>query len=314
MCTCWHPPSGAACSYGPLILVCGEKDRGVRASAGDARASSPLQSFSTESQRDLARLRLAARNRKSSPSDLAPVYNIDVTVGSPVKDFELDGEPWRLSANATFKTADRRDADPDSYLLSAKVGRIFPANLGNAGPFMDFQWDVIRAEFSRKEESSNIVTAPVLTLSNRLFAVLREDKTPKAAMDMDLLGGLELGRNLQDKIVPEGYGGIVRVVPGMALYAVFPGGLGLNEVRWTTTYRARILLKREPFTDVRDDDSPFPSVAKGTRHEWKDELTFKVNSLVSFTLTHDYGSVPPAFKILDHRVSLGATAMWAWKK
>ena len=67
-------------------------------------------------------------------------------------------------------------------------------------------------------------------------------------------------------------------------------------------------------TDVRDDDNPFPSAAKGTRHEWKDQLDFKVTPLLSLTVTHEFGSAPPAFKILDHRFMLGVTAMWSWKK
>jgi hypothetical protein len=32
------------------------------------------------------------------------------------------------------------------------------------------------------------------------------------------------------------------------------------------------------------------------------------------TLSHEFGSTPPAFRILDHRFTLGATAMSAWKK
>jgi hypothetical protein len=246
--------------------------------------------------------------------DLAPVYNLDLAAGVPLGDFDVRGQPWRFSAKASLKTADRRDADPDAYAVSARVGRVFPVNLGSTGPYLDVQWEVLKAEFSRKDEASNLVSSPVLTLSQRLARSLRPDRSVRAALDLDLQAGLDLGANLQNKLVPDGYGAIVRLVPGVAIYAVFPAALGLDELRWTSTYRARVLLAEEAFIDLRDDDHPFPSVAEGTRHEWKDEFAAKVTPILSLALTHDYGSLPPAFKILDHRVSLGATVMWAWKK
>lgn len=246
--------------------------------------------------------------------DLAPVYNLDLAAAAPLVDFDLRGQPWRFSARGSLKTTDRRDVDPDAYSVSARLIRVFPVNLGTAGPYVDMQWDVVKAEFSRKDEASNVVTSPVLTLSQRVVRRLRDDKTVRAAVDIDVQAGLDLGANLQNKIVPEGYGAIARLVPGVALYAVFPGALGLDELRWTSTYRARVLLAKEAFTDLRDDEQPFSSVARGTRHEWKDELALKVTPIFSLTLTHDYGSLPPAFKILDHRVTMGATVMWAWKK
>ena len=246
--------------------------------------------------------------------DLAPAYTIDVSAASPPKDFTWLGENWRATASAAVKSADHREIDPDSYLVSGKVGLYFPENLGDTGPYLDFQWEFVRFEFSRKDEFSNFITAPAFTLSQRLLAKLTKERTVKAALDAELLGGIEAGHNMESKVVPEGYGAIFRLVPGLALYASFPGALGLDEIRWTTTYRARILTTKEAYTDVRDDEHPFPSVAKGTRHEWKDTLDFKVTPLLALTFSHEFGSTPPAFKILDHRYTLGATVMWAWKK
>jgi hypothetical protein len=246
--------------------------------------------------------------------DLAPAYNVDISVAAPPKDLAWLGENWRGTASAAVKSADHREIDPDSYLVSGKVGLYFPENLGDTGPYLDFQWEVVRFEFSRKEEFSNFVTGPTFTLSQRLLAKLTKARTVKAALDAELLGGIEVGHNMESKVVPKGYGAIFRLVPGIALYASFPGAFGLDEIRWTTTYRARILTTKEAFTDVRDDDHPFQSVLKGTRHEWKDSLDFKMTPLLAVTFSHEFGSTPPAFKILDHRYTLGATAMWAWKK
>jgi len=221
---------------------------------------------------------------------------------------------WRASANATVKSSDRRDVDPDSYLVSAKVGRIFPFDLDSGGPYLDFQWEVARLEFNRKNEFSNFVTAPTVTYSRAIMRALTNTRMVRAAIDAEISGGLELGHNMQSKLFPGGYGTIARFVPGVAAYASFPGGLGLDEVRWTTTYRARILAAEEPFSDVRDDEHPLSGVDKQTRHEWKDALDFKVTPFFSLTFSHEFGSAPPAFKILNHRYTLGATIMWAWKK
>ncbi len=246
--------------------------------------------------------------------DLAPAYNVDLSAAAPAKDFTWLGESWRASASVAMQSADHREIDPDSYLVSGKVGLYFPENLGDTGPYLDFQWEMVRLEFSRKEQFSNFVTAPTFTLSQRLLAKLTKTRTVRAALDAELFGGFEVGHNMVSKVVPEGYGAIFRLVPGIALYASFPGALGLDEIRWTTAYRARILTTKEAFTDVRDDDVPFPSIARGTRHEWKDSLDFKVTTLLALTFSHEFGSTPPAFRILDHRYTLGATAMWAWKK
>lgn len=118
-------------------------------------------------------------------------------------------------------------------------------------------------------------------------------------MDAELLSGIEAGHSMESKVVPEGYGAIFRIVRGIALSV--------------DHHRARILTTKA-LTDVRDDEHPFPSVAKGTRHEWKDTLDFKVTPLLALTLSHEFGSTPPAFRILDHRFTLGGTAMSAWKK
>ena len=247
-----------------------------------------------------------------SGPDVAPTYNVDLSIGAPLKDFTWGGTPFRPSLLATVKTAERRDVDPDSYSVVAKVGRIYPADLDDAGPYFDFQWDVARVEFSRKDSFSNWVTAPTLLLSHGL-ARKDKDNFVRAAINGEIFGSIEAGNNMQAKNLPDGYGAIFRLVPGLALYGSFPGAFGLGEVRWTTTYRARILTTKEPFTDVRDDDNPFPSLARGTRHEWKDQLDFKVTPLLSLAITHEFGSVPPAFKILDHRFMFGVTAMWSWK-
>lgn len=249
-----------------------------------------------------------------SGPDVSPVYNVDLSVAPPPLDIKIRGGDFRVTTSFTMKSAERRSVDPDSYQVSAKMGRLYPVNLGEAGPYLDFQWDAARLEFSRKDSFSNFVTAPSLVFSKALFASLTEQKLVRAAVNVELLGSIEAGANLRAKDLPEGYGTIFRVVPGVAFYAAFPGALGTEEVRWTSTYRARILTTKEPYIDVRDDDEPFASVARGTRHEWKDQLEVKVTPLLSLAVAHEFGSTPPAFKILNHRFTLGVTMMWAWRQ
>jgi hypothetical protein len=153
-----------------------------------------------------------------------------------------------------------------------------------------------------------------VTLSHALFVSLTDQKFVRAAINAELIGAIEAGANMQSKDLPEGYGGIFRLVPGASNYAALPEALGFDEIRWTSTYRARILTTKEPCVDLRDDEHPFASLAKGTRHEWKDQLDFRVTPLLSLTFTHEFGSTPPAFRILDHRFTLGVTAMLAWRK
>ena len=240
------------------------------------------------------------------------LYTLDIAAAAPVRDFEFESLQWRFSLTSTWKTASSANLDPDSISVASRLATIFPVALGKAGPYLDLQWDIVRFEFSRKDQASNILTAPAAVLGH---AVHRrgEGNTITASFNFEAALALELGGNLENKIVPGGYGAIVRFVPGGALYLVLPGALGFDEVRWTTLYRVRLLAADEPLIDARGDVA-VTTIEKGARQEWSNELALKFNPYVGLNVKHEYGSTPPAFKLLDHRGTVGLTVMWAWKQ
>ena len=241
-----------------------------------------------------------------------PLYTLDIAAAAPVREFEFQKLQWRFTLAGTWKTASSPNLDPDSITVSSRLATIFPAALRKTGPYLDFQWDTLRFEFSRKDKATNILTAPGAVLAHAIHRRGAGNQIT-ASFNFEAAFGLELGGNLENKIVSGGYGAIVRFVPGGAVYLVLPGALGLDEVRWTTLYRVRLLAADEPLIDARGD-VPVITIEKGARHEWSDELALKFNAYVGLNLKHEYGSTPPAFKLLDHRGTVGLTVMWAWKQ
>lgn len=243
-----------------------------------------------------------AAGRNSKPS-----YNLDVEMASPSVHREL----WRVSLRGKAKTSDSLNYDPDSFDVAARMERVYPFKPKGKAPYTDMGWDILKWEFSRKDQSYNLITAPTLTLTSTLGRRISNFRTV-AALDLDANLGIEAGRNLRNEVAPEGYGGIFRVVVGGGLYAAFPRALGLAEIRWTSTYIARLLATSEPVIDTREGYRS--ALTRGTRHDLDSALKLKFNEFVALSIKHEYGSAPPAFKILDHRVTVGVEIMWAWHR
>jgi hypothetical protein len=242
----------------------------------------------------------------------APLYSLDIAAAAPVREFRAASLPWRASIAGTWKTASSATLDPDTITLAGRIATVFPYAFDETGPYLDLQWDAVKFEFSRRDRASNVVTAPTAVLSHAINW-RRADRSVAASLTVDGSLGLELGTNLEDKVAPAGYGAIARIVPGGAAYLVLPGALGLEEIRLTSTYKVRLLATAEPLVDARLD-APVTTIEKGARHEWVDQLSLELTPFVAMTVTHEYGSAPPAFRLLDHRATVGATLMWTWKR
>jgi hypothetical protein len=98
------------------------------------------------------------------------------------------------------------------------------------------------------------------------------------------------------------------LTPGASAYLV--KNIGTNKLSWTTLYRPRVLLTKEPLIDHRRA-APV-SLARGTREYISNTLNWQVG-LFAITLKHEYGSLPPAFEFVDHKATIGLTVMWKWK-
>ena len=248
-----------------------------------------------------------------------PAYEVDAVVGSPVwipghvpAGAEVDKRQYVVSVTGKAATTDKPSFDPDSFSAGVSLARRYPKALDDHGrSYFDFKWNAADWEFSRVDKAFNFVSTPTL-IYDVGGAVLRADRTVAAAASLDFYGGVEVGTNLENKIVAGGYGGIARFVPGAALNLVFPKALGLKSISFTSDYRDRILGEKEPFIDTRGKTRTY--LARGSRHHISNTLTLQLSDYVGISIKHEYGSLPPAFKLVDNKVTIGVTTLWSWKK
>jgi len=234
-----------------------------------------------------------------------PSYNIDSHMSLPV----CLPHTWDLKFTGTVKTADHPNADPDSFSAGIALGPRYPF-WGTPTSAFDFQWRAAQWEFSRKDEAFNFTTVPTFTYARGWFRTNPATHNVRHAGGLNVRFAPEIGENLRNHIaaIRNGYGGIARMVPGADFYLVFPrDNWG---VRWTSTWDARILLTREPFIDYR---RAIPaSLGRGTRNSLSNTLEVNPNKLFAINIKHEYGSLPPAFKFVDHKVTVGLSISWSW--
>jgi len=241
----------------------------------------------------------------------SPLYDQDDEVASPPLMFGRE-KLWKAGIEGTLNASDRPKCDADSYTLAVSIGRTYPVPLGGGPTNFDLSADVLRLEYSRADPAKNLLASVTGTVSFPIERKFDAAHSPVSTIDGHLGLGFELGHNQQNEIVPGGYGRIERAVPEASLSASFPGALGVNAIRWTSTYRARLLGTREPFVD--DEASNPITLGRNPRHDWTDAVDVQISPLVGITLKHEYGALPPAFHQLNHRFTVAATVMWAWRE
>jgi hypothetical protein len=77
------------------------------------------------------------------------------------------------------------------------------------------------------------------------------------------------------------------------------------------TYRVRLPATAEVYTltttNAAGKSVDVPALSTQARHYLKNELNFVLWKQLSFSVTHEYGTLPPAFRLVDQKVSIGFT-------
>jgi hypothetical protein len=122
--------------------------------------------------------------------------------------------------------------------------------------------------------------------------------------------GMEIGKNLKSPVDEIKGKLIARPLFGANLYAVFYQFNEESGYKKTLTfemlYERRLLLKKEIALDT-DDDGSFIGVplTRTPRDYVKSSLTFDFAKNFGFKLNYEYGSLPPLFKLVDNKFSVG---------
>ena len=241
-----------------------------------------------------------------------PLYSVDATMEFPI----CPTQNYDISVGGTIKTAEQRSLDPDSFTSYISL-RPKSASRYSQSVTWYRTWELKGgAEFSRKDQFENIVFAPKFVTGYSNFRVNSAGRL-RYSGGLELTVSMELGDNRRTNAFRAGYGFIGRVAPAAQAYFLVPLRSPSRSFVINSTYNPRILLSAEPFTDNRIlivSNTPYKSFAKGTRHYLLNEVAVDLTDLASLSIKNEFGALPPAFKIVDFRFTIGLTLKWKWRE
>jgi hypothetical protein len=240
---------------------------------------------------------------------VTPVYTIDARANWRVHCFgDTCGTP--LAISATAKTDKRNQVDPDSFSAFLSLQHYASDPI--------FKWDA-GVESNREANVLNVVSAAraVKTLrktfrrrtvdagGNQSFAV-------RTTIGINLGVGVELGANLRnayDAGRDEGAGSglILRGVPSARVYIVVPAPV-IRRLVLKVDYQVRFLAKDELFLETRNlapKADPVPHRDRRSRHYVQGSAKLMMTDWVALQFGYEHGSLPPAFKFVNHSGTIG---------
>jgi hypothetical protein len=232
----------------------------------------------------------AAGARKSKP-----LYAFESKLGYL---WSLGGKRGTLGPRAEVSAASESNIDPDSIKVAATYEKIFV--LGRATGVI-LRSDFLGAEFDTENRTRNFMTElngtwvlPPARLGESTFAAF------------EFMSGFEGGHNYRHKLNEHGLGNLWRWKFGANAYFVALNPPIFKRIDFSTEYKVRLLNSAEPFTETINDKD-VTTLKKGSRHYVGSALDLMFSKALGVTLKYQYGSLPPAFKFVDHSVSVGLT-------
>lgn len=223
-----------------------------------------------------------------------PLYSFESKLGY-LLDLQRNGA---LGLRGTVDAASESNIDPDSITLGGTYEKVFvfaPAT----GVILTS--DFIGAEFDTANRTRNLTSKADATF---VIPSLKMGESNFATADF--LFGVEGGHNYRHKLNEDGLGNFFRWKFGIAAYFVALNPPGLNRINFTTEYRVRLLQSAEPFTQKINDED-VTTLIKKPRHYVASDLDFMFSKALGISVKYRYGSLPPAFKFIDHSASVGLT-------
>lgn len=286
-------------SFGPQI-------KGVKPSkGGDGSAQKGSDSTQTASKSE----DIFVNGSYSPGIHSAPQYTIDTSVGIlfPVRGSISD----YLGFLGTVNTNNRPTADPDSYRFFGVYEKVLPVGPVGYLQGLSAYWLFGGMEFDRKANNVNFISSPLLDFPMKLRRrpiVTGNELIPFLTLET----GMELGDNFTNAIHSNGQGFIARGLFGAQFSLTFkPKFPGLQNIKVSSSYKLRLPFEDEVFTNTKTNaagkaiDEPY--LTTKARNYIKNQIGFGILKDLSFTVTHEYGELPPAFRFIENKVTLGFT-------
>jgi len=254
-----------------------------------------------------------------------PQYSIDAFVNPQFQLSSTNPCNPELGLNAQIKTNQRPTVDPDSYIVAPTFSMFIhgcgaPSATLFFGQAVLLSWNIFGPEFEAKGKDLNLVSAPMLTDFFRIWPLWSKGTSTKEPFTLYLSPtiGLELGTNIKNGSQPSGSGTIFRGVAGVDLSARFlpPKSFIFTKVLLSASYRARM----PAFSEISTNTITLPgnskpqdvfSLSSATRNHIQSELDFMFTDAWGITLKHEYGRIPPAFRLVNNTASIGLVLMFS---
>jgi hypothetical protein len=223
-----------------------------------------------------------------------PVYSIEARF-SYLQSLRRAGA---IGGTFTFVSDEGSKVDPDSITAAGSYEKIFV--LGPSTGII-LRSDFIGGEFDKKNKTQNLTTGLETTL---VLPSKRLGETTFATVDFT--AGFDAGHNYKHELNPNGLGNFWRPKVGVNAYLLALNTPLFNRISLNSEYKLRLPQSAEPFTE-RINGENITSLTKRPRHYFGTDLNLLFTSAYGITISYRYGSLPPAFKLVDHKVSIGFT-------
>lgn len=218
---------------------------------------------------------------------------VDANLGYPF----FRGDSDTVKGFFEIKASGDPEEDPDTMKFGVKWDRVLADDL-DSKLFLKLRMTnegVVEAE--RDFDTANIRWGGRLTLFSR-----RTRKWPW----IDPFVGVELGRNVRSPLPEAEDRGLARIVFGTRMTKRWRFGLkNLDSLNFEANWERRVLLLREISFEEKDDQFVLVDFGKRPRDWVEGKFTLNFKSYWGFFIGYEYGELPPAYKLVDHRMKTG---------
>lgn len=218
-----------------------------------------------------------------------------------------------FGAVASVETDNRPEANPDSFLVSGLIQSVpiakpFWGNGVARGMLID--WDVAGLEFDRQTTTETFISSALAEVPLRLYPNPGEN-FGKVVAALYPEFGLTIGTNLTNALEPSGSGFVFRGLAGGKLSLTLkPGWKWLQQIGLTGNDIARIPATNEIFTythyiSATQKTVSLPVLSTKVRNHVTGQLAFTFAKPFSLTVKYEDGELPPAFKTINNKVTIG---------
>lgn len=238
----------------------------------------------------------------------APQYTISGQ-GRVVKQL---GSDFYFGAIANVETDNRPSANPDSFLTAGLIQWVprdtpFLSDIAE-GVLVD--WEFAGLEFDRQTTNETFISSAVAEIPLRLYPDPGKNLAKVVAAIYPEFG-LTTGVNLANSLEPSGSGFIFRgLVGGKLSLTVKPGWKWLQQIDLTGNDMARMPATNEIFTythyiSATQKTVSLPVLSTKVRNHVTGQLAFTFAKPFSLTVKYEDGELPPAFKTINNKVTIG---------